>query len=256
MLQGEDWEDGFAKGLMNSLCFFPILSYGSTAPLAEISCDRLADAIAAGWDERPLGRKRLQGDDTDAEDNVLKEFIIAVALLEQRRAATNRSYDAQKDPENPDRDNSQLQVMFFFQSSSNSSANSILIFCKAMCSLHTLSLWDVHNQRGIQTIHAWGASSLCREEEESTLCCHHPPQTGLQQASFWRMQGFQLKSTEEFCSRQLLRLCNALQHYRYLYLRKQESVWCVWNSSLGCNIYTTYSPLKASDFACGVKSLI
>ena len=81
--QGEDWEEGFANGLLNSLCFFPLLSYGSTAPLADLS----PDCAAAGWDERPAGRRRLRGSEDDAEDNVLKEFLIASALLERRVAA-------------------------------------------------------------------------------------------------------------------------------------------------------------------------
>ena len=88
VLQGQDWEDGFADGLMHSLCFFPLLSYGSTAPLAEICEERLQQATASGWEERPVGRARLRGRHTDPEDNVLKEFLIAVSLLEQRAAKT------------------------------------------------------------------------------------------------------------------------------------------------------------------------
>ena len=34
LVNGEPWEEGFALGLLNSLCFFPLLSYGATAPLA------------------------------------------------------------------------------------------------------------------------------------------------------------------------------------------------------------------------------
>ena len=84
--QGEDWEEGFASGLRRSLCFFPLLSYGSTAPLAALPPDP-ESALAAGWDERPAGRPRLRGEADDPEDNVLKEFLIAVALLEGRAAA-------------------------------------------------------------------------------------------------------------------------------------------------------------------------
>jgi hypothetical protein len=93
-LQGEDWEEGFATGLLNSLCFFPLLSYGATAPLAALPDDpaALSEALAAGWDERPVGRQRLRGGMDDPEDNVLKEHLIAVSLL-QRRDASDRSED-------------------------------------------------------------------------------------------------------------------------------------------------------------------
>ncbi len=84
--QGEDWEEGFANGLLRSLCFFPLLSYGSTAPLASLPADAEL-ALAAGWDEAPVGRARLRGEEGDPDDNVLKEFLIAVALLESRSAA-------------------------------------------------------------------------------------------------------------------------------------------------------------------------
>ena len=77
LVKGEDWEDGFAKGLLNSLCVLPVLSYGSTAPLAHIPPSNLGAAIAQGWEERPVGRQRLEGLDSDPEDNVLKEFLIA-----------------------------------------------------------------------------------------------------------------------------------------------------------------------------------
>ena len=79
MLQGEDWEAGFATGLLNSLCFLPLLSYGATAPLATLPEDRVAELISQGWAELPLGRPRLNGRESDWEDNLLKEFIIAQA---------------------------------------------------------------------------------------------------------------------------------------------------------------------------------
>ena len=85
LVKGEDWEHGFASGLLNSLCFLPLLSYGSTAPLASLPGERRAKAIAEGWDAAPVGRQRLIGAETDAEDNVLKEFLIAAALLEQAK---------------------------------------------------------------------------------------------------------------------------------------------------------------------------
>ena len=85
-VQGEDWEEGFATGLLNSLCIFPLLSYGSTAPLADIPNDRLASAVDAGWNERPVGRQRLRGEEGDCEDNVLKELLIADCLADRRGA--------------------------------------------------------------------------------------------------------------------------------------------------------------------------
>ena len=59
-LQGQNWEEGFSTGLLNSLCIFPLLSYGATAPLADIPEPSLAQTIAKGWDEAPVGRRRLQ----------------------------------------------------------------------------------------------------------------------------------------------------------------------------------------------------
>ena len=85
-LQGEDWEEGFANGLLHSLCFFPLLSYGATAPLAAIPDGGAEAARQAGWDEKPAGRARLTGDEGDAEDNLLKELLIAVSLLDQHGA--------------------------------------------------------------------------------------------------------------------------------------------------------------------------
>ena len=85
LIEGENWEDGFGTGLFNSLCFLPLLSYGSTAPLAALQDDN-GTAIARGWDLRPVGRKRLQGNETDAEDNFLKELMIATALLDLKRS--------------------------------------------------------------------------------------------------------------------------------------------------------------------------
>jgi YD repeat-containing protein len=86
LVKGENWEEGFATGLLNSLCIFPLLSYGATAPLASLPSDESsrAQVLAAGWEERPVGRERLRGDETDAEDNVLKEILIASTLLERQ----------------------------------------------------------------------------------------------------------------------------------------------------------------------------
>ena len=88
LVKGEDWEDGFASGLLNSLSFFPVLSYGSTAPLACLPPDKEEKdkLLKKGWEDRPVGRFRLQGSSSDPEDNVLKEFLIADTLLQRREA--------------------------------------------------------------------------------------------------------------------------------------------------------------------------
>jgi hypothetical protein len=77
------------SGLLSSLCVFPLLSYGSTAPLADLPTDPSSReaAIARGWEEAPVGRQRLNGSDSDPEDNVLKEWLVAQALLERTRTA-------------------------------------------------------------------------------------------------------------------------------------------------------------------------
>jgi hypothetical protein len=85
LVKGEDWEEGFATGLLNSLCFFPLLSYGATAPMAQLPAGTRDEKVLAGWEERPCGRARLEGAETDAEDNVLKEFLIARVLSERSR---------------------------------------------------------------------------------------------------------------------------------------------------------------------------
>ena len=87
MVQGEDWEEGFSTGLLNSLCIFPLLSYGATAPLAAIPEETLQLTVAQGWDEAPVGRRRLNGQNADWEDNFLKELMIATTLLERRATA-------------------------------------------------------------------------------------------------------------------------------------------------------------------------
>jgi serine/threonine protein kinase len=82
LVKGEGWEEGFATGLLNSICMFPILSHGSTAPLAQLPDGRVRE----GWDQMPGGRSRLQGRDTDQEDNFLKELLIGGFLLDRTNA--------------------------------------------------------------------------------------------------------------------------------------------------------------------------
>jgi serine/threonine protein kinase len=91
LVAGDDWEAGFSSGLLNSLCFFSLLSYGSTAPLAALpeGDDERRALLAQGWEERPVGRERLRGGDTDPEDNFLKECMLACALLERMEAVQN-----------------------------------------------------------------------------------------------------------------------------------------------------------------------
>ena len=82
LVKGEGWEEGFATGLLNSICMFPLLSHGSTAPLAQLPEGKESE----GWDSMPAGRVRLQGSEADPEDNFLKELLIGGFLLERKNA--------------------------------------------------------------------------------------------------------------------------------------------------------------------------
>jgi hypothetical protein len=66
---GDPWDNAMAVGLLHSLCFIPLLSYGSTAPLALLSGSQ---PDWNEWPETPFGRQRLQGAEEDHEDGVLK----------------------------------------------------------------------------------------------------------------------------------------------------------------------------------------
>jgi hypothetical protein len=68
---GKEWDQGLEAGLLHSLCFFPLLSYGSTAPLASL-CDDCSLPERKDWPMKPLGLQRLQGVEEDNEDSVLK----------------------------------------------------------------------------------------------------------------------------------------------------------------------------------------
>jgi serine/threonine protein kinase len=105
LIGGENWEDGFGTGLLNSLCFLPLLSYGSTAPLAALPKDA-GSAVAHGWESKPVGRKRLEGNEFDPEDNFLKELLIAVALLDLK-SSTDMMYGPEDSMEL-----GQLEVMY------------------------------------------------------------------------------------------------------------------------------------------------
>jgi hypothetical protein len=89
-LHCEDWEDNLVNGLLNSLCYIPILSYGATAPLAALQKENSTGLVAAGWDEAPLGLERLVGSDDDREDKVLQEMLIAGSLLERSSASCTK----------------------------------------------------------------------------------------------------------------------------------------------------------------------
>jgi len=92
LVKGEDWEEGFSTGLLNSVCVFPIMSYGSTAPLAALpeEPNLWSQKVESGWEERPVGRPRLRGDDGDPEDNVLKEWMITKVLMDKAKSRPAR----------------------------------------------------------------------------------------------------------------------------------------------------------------------
>ena len=60
-------DSDISAGLLHSLCFVPVLSYGATAPLASMPQDPIV-----AWAAEPLGLARLQGKESDREDSVLK----------------------------------------------------------------------------------------------------------------------------------------------------------------------------------------
>jgi hypothetical protein len=69
--RGEEWYQGLEAGLLRSLCFLPLLSYGSTAPLAPL-CDDGSPPTRESWPATPFGLQRLQGTEEDYEDGVLQ----------------------------------------------------------------------------------------------------------------------------------------------------------------------------------------
>ena len=68
---GEEWDRALQAGLLHSICFLPLLSYGSTAPLAYLPADG-APTAGNEWPAAPLGLRRLHGAEEDFEDGVLK----------------------------------------------------------------------------------------------------------------------------------------------------------------------------------------
>ena len=65
LVKGEDWEEGFSQGLMNSLVALPLISAGVIDPLA-----------------------KLTGSSEDHTDNVAKELILMQILCKQNNPAT------------------------------------------------------------------------------------------------------------------------------------------------------------------------
>ena len=216
-MQGEDWEDGFADGLMHSLCFFPLLSYGATAPLAPFPEDTEKEAIASGWEERPVGRMRLRGEESDAEDNMLKELLIAVTLLNYRSAATASLLESNGADVNEERADSesagQLQVKFcvhayVFCMSWSCGGGSVLTTAALNLQLtrslplatseplefrwHTPSWLADSTQKDILNIHAWAASSFCRVVADTTLTILRLHPTGLLLSSLTIIRDCQL----------------------------------------------------------------
>ena len=71
--RGEEWDQGLAAGLLHSVCFLPLLSYGCTSPLASLSKkDNGSPGDLESWPAMPLGLRRLQRAEGDNEDGVLK----------------------------------------------------------------------------------------------------------------------------------------------------------------------------------------
>jgi len=79
LIDAKDWQQGFSEGLRSSLIFMPVLSSGYLGPLAGVD-------VAAG--ARNVGKRRLAGDESDLQDNVLLELLLAKALTEGKGART------------------------------------------------------------------------------------------------------------------------------------------------------------------------
>jgi serine/threonine protein kinase len=90
-----DWDEDIARGLLHSTVYCPILSYGATAPWAQLPEGERAKLVAMGWEEAPLGLERLSGAETDRKDALLKELLIANALLE-RSSESNALLDGER----------------------------------------------------------------------------------------------------------------------------------------------------------------
>jgi hypothetical protein len=78
---GEDCGQSLELGLLHSYCFLPVMSYGSTAPLASF---RVAGSGSQSeqqyWPATPLGLERLQGVEEDNEDDVLEVVLLFIII--------------------------------------------------------------------------------------------------------------------------------------------------------------------------------
>ena len=80
----------FENAIVHALCFLPLVSNGTTVPLAALREDSLPSDVDHGWEKEPFGRLRLQGKECDAEDKVLSEFLVAAALLQEEEHGKQR----------------------------------------------------------------------------------------------------------------------------------------------------------------------
>ena len=71
MIAGDEWDGSIVAGLLHSLCVIPLMSYGSTAPLAHKLHNCSADSETY-WETAPMGLQRLKGEESDRQDSVLK----------------------------------------------------------------------------------------------------------------------------------------------------------------------------------------
>ena len=79
VVKGEDWDWAIVAGLLHSLCVFHILSSGAMAPLTSVLTfvGDMTNPASGPHGERnigtePMGRRGLQGKESDDEDCLLK----------------------------------------------------------------------------------------------------------------------------------------------------------------------------------------
>jgi len=75
LVDGQDWEEGFMEGLVNSHIFVPLVTQGYIEPLEGEASDPRG----------PLTKRiRLKGTEDDTKDHCLQEILTAKALLQNR----------------------------------------------------------------------------------------------------------------------------------------------------------------------------
>ena len=80
---GTDWTDDITKGLLHSICYVPILSYGATAPMAQhVDSEKSISQLIAREETLP-GLGQLGCAAQDCEDALLQEMLIASLLLKR-----------------------------------------------------------------------------------------------------------------------------------------------------------------------------